>query len=226
VKEYYDKDYHLLVHSRHIADDEYYRARSEASARLNFQGVLVNTENCVLEFGCGYGHNIACLPNAWGYDISDLARKECVRHGIRVYSSIEQIPLGFFDIILSRHTLEHLEDPLGNLVLLGRFLKPDGKLILILPKEKHSYSSYKPDMNQHLFCWNFRAINNLLMRAGYKIVLNKYQSVVGYQALLPIRKYLGKKIYFYSTLLAGKIFDVTELVVHAMINNAKTNDSL
>jgi SAM-dependent methyltransferase len=215
MEDYYNKDYHPLVHGHHFKDDKYYWARAEASTRLNFRGVCLSADTSVLEFGCGYGHNIACLGNAWGYDVSDLARGEAARHGVRVYSSIGEIPTSAFDIVLSRHCLEHLENPLENLRLLATFLIPNGTLILILPKESHTKVSYNPDVNQHLFSWNFRTINNLLVRAGYQVSLNKFQSVVGYRAFLPVRKYLGKAAYFYLTLLAGRFFGITELVIHA-----------
>ncbi len=213
--EYYQADYHIQVHSQHYAHDDYYWARAEASAKLNLPGLDHEPEARVLEFGCGYGQNIACLVNAWGYDISEVARQECQKHGVKVYQTIPEIPAEAFDIVLSRHCLEHLEEPLSNLCLLRAFLKPGGKLILILPKERHSFTSYQPDVNQHLYCWNFRTINNLLARADYQVELNKYQSVIGYCALLPLRRVVGKEIYYRATLLAGRIFGVTELVIHA-----------
>jgi len=83
-------------------------------------------------------------------------------------------------------------------------------------KEKHYISpSFHPDLNQHLYCWNFRAINNLLSLAGYLVESNFYQFVVGYRKLLPVKRLFGFNIYYVATLLAGKLFRVGELVVYA-----------
>jgi SAM-dependent methyltransferase len=214
MKNYYDNLYHQKVHSRYFANDTYYWARAEAAAKLNFSGIDTNQLR-ILEYGCGYGQNIACLPDAWGYDISDLARTECLKRGLKIFSNPQEIPANSFDIVLSRHCLEHVENPLENLIWLKKYIKPGGVLILILPKERHKRVNYEPDVHQHLYCWNFRSINNLLNRAGYEIVLNKYQGVVGYNTLLPIRRLFGKAAYYRATLLAGRLFGVIELVVRA-----------
>jgi SAM-dependent methyltransferase len=214
-KDYYNQDYHNVVHSDHYASDEYFWARAAAAAKLNFRDIPDLSSCTVLEYGCGYGQNIACLPNAVGYDVSHIALDACRHRGIKVCESIAEIPREYFDVVLSRHCLEHLEHPLDNLVLLSKFLKPDGQLVLILPKENHYRPPLAPDVHQHLYCWNFRTVNNLLNRAGYRVLSNQYQSVLGYRALLPIYRQFGLRWYSFATRIIGRLWGVTELVVHA-----------
>ncbi len=215
MNNYYDRRYHEQVHVKHFATDDYFVARAGAAKRLNFQGITLVGTTRVLEYGCGFGHNIAAIPEAWGYDVSELAREQARIHGVNVFSTIEEIPTASFDVVLSRHCLEHLEDPLGNLKLLLTFLKPGGRLVLILPRESNRQASAEPDVNQHLYCWNAQTITNLLARAGYSVVHARFQSVLGYRALLPIWRRLGPSAYYFATLAVGTIFRSTELVMHA-----------
>jgi len=214
-KEFYDNVYHGLRHKALLEDEEYFWSRAKASVKLNFGGIPPNAR--VLEFGCGIGQNIALVPNAIGFDVSREAVEACRRRNIPVFDNIKDIPRDYFDIILCRHVLEHVPSPLDTLQQIRSFLKPSGKLILILPKEKHYIpDSFEPDLNRHLYCWKFRAINNLLSLAGFKPILNKYQYVVGYRKLLPIKRLFGFNVYYRATLVAGRIMRVGELVIHAV----------
>jgi SAM-dependent methyltransferase len=214
LKDFYDNNYHKNRHTSLLQDEEYFWARAQASYRLNLKHIPPEAK--VLEFGCGIGQNIAFIPNASGFDISQEARKACKQRQIPVFDDLGDIPPAVFDIVLCRHALEHVPLPLETLQKIRKFLKPGGRPILILPKEKHYIPpSFHPDLNQHLYCWNFRAINNLLSLSGYLVESNFYQFVVGYRKLLPIKRLFGFNIYYFVTLLAGKIFRVGELVVHA-----------
>lgn len=209
----YDTGYHSQRHANLVNDDGYFWARAEASARLYFPAVKHSKR--IIEYGCGIGQGIACLPNAAGWDVSSEARDYCRRRNLEVYDEIGAIPKRAWDVVLCRHTLEHLETPLEHLKLMRELLNDDGELYLIVPREKHYSSSFEPDLNQHLYCWNFRALNNLLVRAGFKPYRNYYVYVLGYRVLLPLRRLLGSSAYFYATILVGYLKRNGELVVRA-----------
>jgi len=211
---YYNSVYHTLRHRLLLEDDEYFYARAEAAARLYF-GKMKRPLGKILEYGCGAGQNIATIEDAVGYDVSAEAVEACKRRKIGTIASAREIPRDYFDIVFCRHVLEHLEHPLHVLRDLFGYCKRDGLVVLVLPKEKHRRVDCAPDENQHLYCWNFRCINNLIHRAEGTVLSNGYAHVVGYHTLLPLRRILGKWVYFYMTQLAGWVYSVSELVIHA-----------
>ncbi len=191
---------------------KYFRARAETA--LSYFSAE-DRDRRIFEFGCGIGQSIALLKNAEGWDISSEALEACRRRGIRVYDDLEQVPRGQYDIVFCRHVLEHLEAPLEALRTMRKLLCPGGFLLLIIPKEGHWPSAFSPDINQHLFCWNFNTINNLLIRAGYQPYLNAYRYPFGWHALLPVRRWFGRRVYLALSAMGSVLRRNGELVVHA-----------
>ena len=214
----YDRGYHSQRHAHLIGEDEYFWARAEASARLYFSPE--ERSKRIFEYGCGIGQGIAALPHASGWDVSSEAREICLRRNLRVYDDIDTVPRKAWDIVLCRHVLEHLENPLQHLKLMRELIAEQGELLIVLPREKHYLASFTPDLNQHLYCWNFRAINNLLERAGFQPHANRYAYVLGYRVLLPVRRILGADAYFYATLIVGYLKLNSELIVRAGVKSA------
>ena len=200
----YESEYHQEVHG-YLHDDYYYGLRARISKRQYFQGMKTRGKK-VFEYGIGLGQNIVLLDNRCGYDISKYAREFSTKKGIKVYSDEAKVPKGEFDIVLSSHVLEHLRKPYENLVYLRERLAKDGKLVLVLPKERHGRAGFTPDVHNHLFAWNFRAINNLLYDAGFEAVSNNFIYGRGYHALLPISK-MSFEAYYKATWALGKSID-------------------
>jgi SAM-dependent methyltransferase len=213
INHIYDKGYHTVRHKHLLVDDTYFWARAEASARLYFSDD--ERQKRIFEYGCGIGQGIAKLPNAFGWDISLEAREACRKRNIPVYDSISDVPKKSWDIVFCRHALEHMTDPLEQLNSMRELIAEGGEIYLVLPKEGHYYCTMEPDINQHLYCWNFRSINNLLYWAGYKPYHNSYTYVLGYRALLPLRRIFGKVAYYHAANLVGKIKNNGELIVRA-----------
>jgi SAM-dependent methyltransferase len=213
LKAYYDDRYHNVIHAGMMEDEDYYRARSEAFSRLYFTPEERHLE--VLDYGCGLGQTIAALPNAHGYDASREARDVARAHNVKTFDTPADIPASRFDIVICRHTLEHVPDPLEVLTALGTYLRPGGKLILILPKEPHFAAPFEPDNNMHLYAWNFRCINNLLSVAGLRATRNHTLFNLGYRALLPLRRLIGVAGYEWATAFVGRLKNNGELVIHA-----------
>lgn len=213
LKNYYDDGYHNVIHAGMIEDESYYRARSEAFARLYFTHAERNLT--VLDYGCGLGQTVAALPNSYGYDASREARTIARAHGVKTFESTDEIPVAGFDVIICRHALEHVPDPLDVLTALGTYLRPEGKLILILPKEKYYATSFEPDAHMHIYAWNFRCINNLLSLAGMRATRNDTLYNLGYRALLPLRRMIGAAGYEMATSVVGRLKNNAEFVIHA-----------
>lgn len=210
---YYDSGYHPTHHRALISNDEYFWARAEVQARFYFGASERGLR--IFEYGCGIGQGIAALPNAVGWDISADARDACRRRNLPVFDDLADVARETWDIVFCRHVLEHLEHPLEALKRMRELLAPDGELYLVLPKEHHYSPRIAPDINQHLYCWNFRTINNLLFRAGMTPHLNAYRYMLGWHAFLPVRRILGKEVYFQLTRIGGLLRRNGELIVRA-----------
>jgi len=213
VTAYYDAGYHGARHRELITDDSYFAARAEVQARFYFSDS--ERQKRIFEYGCGIGQGIAALPHAAGWEISAEARAACRRRNLNVYDTLEEVPRHAWDIVFCRHVLEHLERPIDALANMCELLQPAGELFIIVPKEKHRKLKLVPTLDQHLHCWNFCSLNNLLFRAGLIPHSNEYRYALGWHKFLPIHKHFGPGAYYRVTTLGGMLRRNGELVVRA-----------
>jgi len=215
MRNYYDNQYHTKVLGVMMSDDEYFWARAEASARFYF--TEDEGHKRIFEYGCGIGQGIAALPNAKGWDISTEARDCCKRRGVQVYDTIDEVPTESWDIVFCRHVLEHVDNPLGVIRKIRELLVADGELYLVVPKEGHYRPPIEFDINRHLYCWNFRTINNLLFYAGFVPYLNRTSYILGYRKLLRVRRLFGSRAYLFAAIAVGLLMRNGELIVRARL---------
>ena len=163
----YNKDYYLSHYSRVFEDKNYYELLSNYWKEVIFYRNNINPELAVLDYGCGLGQVSASLSNVTFFDSSEYAVNFLLQRGKNALSRVENIPEKQFDFLLSSHSLEHSPTPANDLRNFHRYLKPGGKLILILPVEVDLKPSLEPDSNQHFQCWTFQTITNLLFYCGW-----------------------------------------------------------
>ena len=211
----YEQEYHLKKHNYLYNDVYYYNIRAKLALLRYFRDIPKDFK--ILEFGCGLGQNISLMPNAVGYDISKFALNFCKKKGIEVTNNIKSIKNDSIDVVFSCHVLEHLEAPFDSIELMRKKLKKGGKLILILPVEKYKKVSFEIDSNQHLYSWNFRTINNLLIKQGFKPIENKYLWAAGYKKLLLFSR-INFNLYNFLTKLTGVFFNTREMKIVAVKN--------
>lgn len=209
----YEKEYHSILHKHLYVSSKYYTARAKIALKKYFEGI--SKEDRTLDFGCGMGQNIVFLKNAIGYDISKFSLDFCSKKGIKVTNKLSNIKDNSFEVIFSSHVLEHLENPFKAIQIMKKKLKKRGKLILILPVEKYKKGKFILDKNQHLYCWNFQTINNLLIKLGFTIIENKYLYGTGYKKLLFLNK-LSFKLYNLFTKLIALILNIKEMKIVAI----------
>jgi SAM-dependent methyltransferase len=207
----YESWYHSTRHSNHFNED-YYNARAKIATTKFFSGVDKNIR--LLDFGCGLGQNIYYMPNAMGYDISEFGKEFCKKKGIDVTTDLDSIPNESFDVAFSSHVLEHHPHPKTMLEIMNSKLKKGKKLILVIPHERHGKGKFEYDLNQHLYVWNFQAINNLLITTGFIIKENKYIRGAGYFRLLPLAK-INFGLYRFITNMVSRLFGIKEIMVIA-----------
>jgi SAM-dependent methyltransferase len=135
----------------------------------------ISSNSRVLDFGCGGGYlliNLKCSKRV-GVEVNPSAAKIARENGIEVFNSVEEIPNGYVDLIISNHALEHTLQPLVELKSLYKTIEAGGKLIFVVPCESISYS-YKPNnMNHHLYSWSPMCIGNLFTEAGFSVIESK-----------------------------------------------------
>ncbi len=104
----------------------------------------------VLEFGCGTGYLLRRLSQhfeAYGYDLSPSARSLCRENApdaivLEDWRSLSQDSL---DAIVTLHTLEHVERPLGLIRELAERLRPGGRLLAVVPNTGSPGRKWKGD---------------------------------------------------------------------------------
>lgn len=207
----YESWYHSTRHSNHF-NESYYNARARIAVNKFFSSIDKNAR--ILDFGCGLGQNIFYMPNSAGYDISKFGIEFCRKKGINATTQLEDIPDESFDVVFSAHVLEHHPHPMTMLEEMYRKLKKGEKLILVIPHERHGKAQFKYDLNQHLYTWNFQAINNLLLTVGFQIQENRYLRGAGYFRFLPLAK-INFGLYRFVTNVVSRLFGIKEMMIIA-----------
>lgn len=208
----YEEWYHTERHNTHFNDD-YYNSRAKIALTKFFTGFDTNSR--ILDFGCGLGQNIYYLPNAMGYDISKFGVEFCKKKNIKATNNLNEVPDEGFDIVISTHVLEHHPNPKEMLEQIFSKLKKGASLILVIPHEVHGIPKFELDLNQHLFTWNFQAINNLLITTGFKVVQNKYVRGAGYNKLLKFAR-INFNLYKTATNLLSRLSGIKEMMIVAV----------
>jgi SAM-dependent methyltransferase len=212
----YENNYHNVAHENLFKSESYYKLRARLSFFKYFSKIKNIKEKKILEYGAGMGQNIFLLKdNAAAYDLSDFALNFCEKKGIQVIRELKPIRDNSFDVILSSHVIEHVDNPLETLKTINKKLKKGGVFILIIPKEPQAKSELAPELrNYHLYSWNFRSINNLLHHAGFKVFHNKTFYGTAFNKLSFLSK-ISFKLYYLATYLVGRLFGAGELVIYS-----------
>lgn len=137
----------------------------------------------VVDFGCAFGFNLLQFRESGcdvkGYELTD----GFVRYGQRIFGleiaqEWDEAP-GSADLIMCYHTLEHLEDPVGQLVRFREALKDDGILYLAVPYWfeviEEGGGGEATDFEHlyhidHIQVFSREAILNCFRRAGFRVV--------------------------------------------------------
>jgi SAM-dependent methyltransferase len=141
--------------------------------KLRRFGPYIRPTDTVLDFGCAGGGMLGAFTCARkiGVEINDVARERAVAdHGVEGYKSLADVPVGVAVVVVSNHTLEHIAAPFDALRQLRPKLKPDGKLVLVLPIDDwRAQRRWDPtDINRHLYTWTPLNLGNLLDEAGFR----------------------------------------------------------
>lgn len=187
-EDFYEGEYHqtYLTHIEPSAFDPqaYYEKMQKATKpwcdRIN--GMLTGRET-VLDFGCSTGHLLTGIKakagKVFGHEINKKEIDFC-RNALGLDVSgeplHERFPGSMFDYIVMIFVLEHIADPVGLLKYLTTFLKPDGRLIILVPNIQDAlvqFYSIPPFASfyycvEHLFYYSQKTMANVFKLAGLK----------------------------------------------------------
>ena len=145
----------------------------------------------LFEIGVGSGSFLKFVKDK-GFDVAgcDLSKSICkhVENTYNItmhYGFISDLPLPFqFDVIVTNHVLEHVNDPLKFLSDLKARLKEDGIIHIAVPNVAawearfSGWTSYEP---YHLIYFSPRTLRRLVETAGFRVVtLSTHESFSGW----------------------------------------------
>lgn len=136
----------------------------------------------VLDVGCGPGYDTSELQQrgieAIGLDISSDALRMAARQSLTVVrGEPTAYPFGdsTFDSVVLSQVLEHLPDPCGALREVYRILRPNGRLLILLPNSKslqrYAFGSHWVNWHLPYHLWHFDAqsVTTVAERSGLRI---------------------------------------------------------
>lgn len=134
----------------------------------------------LLEIGCAAGHFLAIAQGlGWevcGVEFSDLlAAYARTEFGLNVLTcatlSEAGLPEGEFDVVYSRHVLEHLPDPMSALVESFRVLKKGGLLFIEVPNQ---FDSFRARLKRLIMALSGRALEGIVFAKPLSAIHHTY----------------------------------------------------
>lgn len=126
----------------------------------------VNSAQSVLDIGTGSGEIACALGEIAQVTSVDIEDNRTVRHGFRFIETKDEtlpFPDKSFDIIISNHVIEHLDNPQKHISEIARVLKEEGLVYLatpnrIWPWEFHYRLPFLHYLPQPLFVFALKAL--------------------------------------------------------------------
>jgi SAM-dependent methyltransferase len=181
----------------------------------------------ILDFECGFGQNTYLLRqnNVKVFSSSEEEKAFLKEKGFEQYSSERSVPNFSAEILLYSNQLQKTENPLEKLKLLKSKLKSKGILLLGIPlskEEKKIVSSSENKENskelseekEQLFSWDAITINNLLEKAGFRVLRVQEIYGAGFKGLSFLEKF-NFGLYLWATRFFGKILKQKDLFIIA-----------
>lgn len=170
-KELYDKNYFI---DRFPGKDK----KRECSYTQEYKRIKRYIQNGkVLDIGCGMGNFLNVFDEEWdkyGIEISDFATNEAKKNGIKIIDYSKEYK-NFFDVIIFRGVIQHLDTPLYTLKQAISMLKSGGYLIfLATPNSNSIYYKFfgtlpMLDDKRNLLIPSDLMMKNILKNFGFEI---------------------------------------------------------
>ena len=135
----------------------------------------------VLEFGSGLG-SFCCgikkyVNKIVGVDLDSQAKNVYDKNNIPFFHDIDDLKNDSFDSIVMFHVLEHIEDPIQQLIELKTLLKPGGSIYIEVPNANDALLTiYKSEdfktfnaNEEHLYTFNSENLKCIANKAGLEV---------------------------------------------------------
>jgi 2-polyprenyl-3-methyl-5-hydroxy-6-metoxy-1,4-benzoquinol methylase len=133
----------------------------------------------VLDYGCGDADSTSLLValgiEVHGVEPDPVARGVAAARGVRAVESLDLLKGLRFDRVVLRHVLEHLPDPIDILRTLCDYLKPNGKVLILVPNygsaqaDRYGKHWIGFDMPRHLWHFTMPTLRRLAEEAGLHV---------------------------------------------------------
>ena len=186
-EDFYEADYHqtYITHVEPDAFDPqaYYDKMIKATAKwAEMLKPMFRGDEKVLDVGCSTGHLMTAIKDhvgsVHGHDLN-VKEVEFCRNTLGL--DVDRIPLderfaeGTFDYITMIFVLEHIAEPVEFLRYIGKFLKPGGKLVILVPNIMDPLVNFYdiPEFRafyyciEHVFYYSEKTIGQLFEKAGF-----------------------------------------------------------
>lgn len=178
LEEVYNSTYQYQSHMV-IEDEKKWRAKKL------IRKIMSSPVESALDIGCMYGFLLTELQaqgvkRVSGVEISESAVREARKNGLDVFhGTVEQYEAtnpAQFDLIVINHVLEHIVNVSAFLDSVLKLLKPNGKLIILVPHFgartqsifKRSWGWYQVPV--HVYHYSPQALESILGDHGFKMV--------------------------------------------------------
>jgi len=114
---------------------------------LSAKGIM-NKNSSILDIGCGDGHFLTVLKKGGFKDLTGVdlfVDEQNMMKGIKIFqSSLEDFkPNRKYDVVISNHAFEHMNNQLENLKCFENLVKDDGIIVIRIPiKSKPIWEKY------------------------------------------------------------------------------------
>jgi SAM-dependent methyltransferase len=175
------------VHSGVVPTMEWWLNEAEVDDRRRFEllrPAMINRR--VLDFGCGAAGFLRLAQTVTAHAAGvELERRvhDYYAGRLTLYPGLADAP-DDYDLVTAFHVVEHLADPRGVLIELGRRIKPGGRIVIEVPSADDALLTlYDCDAyqrfsywSQHLFLFGAASLKNLADQAGLAVVaIQHYQ---------------------------------------------------
>lgn len=158
-----------------------------------FNNLRPHIQGKICEVGCGIGTLTQFLLNyEWVVGLEPFeesytraAERFHAHANVQIiHAALEQVPCdgvcpGYFDSVICANVLEHLEDDVASLERMADLLRPQGRVVILVPAHMAIYGQLDRNFG-HYRRYNRASLSRSFKAAGLKPVFSRYMNAVGY----------------------------------------------
>ena len=173
---------------------------------FKFEKHIKNSDR-VLDYGCGGGYLLEQLNCALriGIDINPVIQAP---DGVSIFRNyqevVDQFGVDSFDVIISNHAMEHIDNPVNALKECYQLLKPGGRIIIVVPSGTHRVKYRPNDINKHIITFAPMNLGNLLTLSGFQVKSIKRLFHKWPRGYVKIAR-LSPKLFHYASYVNGLV---------------------